>query len=204
MYFLPPEKLEKVYKPKDPPMIRVNLFKRKIESKDKARFANYREDFETIVNAGVALEVTCCADISFPLLGSAKRNLVKLYMNDVGILTSLLYRYNVKALREDVPHVNLGNVYECVTAMQLSSNGHTQYYADNKKIGEVDFLIDDYDSLGTRIIEVKSGKDFRNHRALDGFLESRENVEGIVLSNDGDLIRKGKVTYLPVYMSMFL
>ena len=78
------------------------------------------------------------------------------------------------------------------------------HYADNKKVGEVDFLIDDYDSLGTRIIEVKSGKDFRNHRALDRFLESRENVEGIVLSNDGDLIRKGKVTYLPVYMSMFL
>lgn len=180
------------------------IYAKDIESKEKARFANYREDFETIVGAGVALEVTCCADISFPLLDSARRNMVKLYMNDVGVLTALLYGYGVKALREDVPHVNLGNVYECVTAMQLSSNGHTLYYADNKKVGEVDFLIDDHGSLGTVIIEVKSGKDFRNHRALNNFLDSRDNVEGIVLSNDGGIVRNGKVTYLPIYMSMFL
>ena len=69
------------------------ILRRKIESqiaksKDRARFANYREDFETIVSSGVALETVCCADLSFPLLNSAKRNMVKLYMNDVGILSA--------------------------------------------------------------------------------------------------------------------
>ena len=180
------------------------IYAKDIESKDKARFANYREDFETIIRSGVALETLCCSDISFPLLNTAKRNMVKLYMNDVGILTALLYRYNIKPLRDDVPQINLGNVYECVTAMQLASNGHDLYYTDNKKIGEVDFVIDDYDTLGTVMIEVKSGKDFKNHKALDNFLKSNDSNEGIVLSNSGNVECNGKVRYLPIYMSVFL
>jgi len=180
------------------------IYAKDIESKDKARFANYREDFETIIRSGVALETLCCSDVSFPLLDTAKRNMVRLYMNDVGILTALLYRYNVKPLRDDVPQINLGNVYECVTAMQLASKGHDLYYTDNKKVGEVDFVIDDYDSLGTVLIEVKSGKDYRSHKALDNFLRSDDTMKGVVLSNSGNVECDGRIRYLPVYMSGFL
>jgi len=180
------------------------IYAKDIESKDKARFANYREDFETIVSSGVALETVCCADLSFPLLNSTKRNMVKLYMNDVGILSALLYKYNIKPLRDSVPHINLGNVYECVVAMQLASNGHSLYYTDNKKAGEVDFVIDDYNTLSTILIGVKSEKDFRKHRALDNLMENTESLSGIVLSNNGKTETVGKLTYLPIYLSVFL
>ena len=57
-----------------------------------------------------------------------------------------------------------------------------------------------------RELESRYFKDFVELNMVEDYAGPRifENVEGIVLSNDGDLIRKGKVTYLPVYMSMFL
>lgn len=54
-------------------------------------------------------------------------------------------------------------------------------------------------------IEVKPGKNYYRHNALDNVLESAEFKipEGIVLSGD-NVERKGLVTYLPIYMTMFL
>ena len=88
--------------------------------------------------------------------------------------------------------------------MQLASKGHDLYYTDNKKVDEVDFVIDDYDSLGTILIEVKSGKDYRSHKALDNFLRSDDTMKGVVLSNSGNVECDGRIRYLPVYMSGFL
>lgn len=80
-----------------------------------------------------------------------------------GLLTFILYRNNVKPLREDMPQINLGNVYECFAASQLSVNGHRLFNMDNKTYGEVDYLIDDYESLSVTALEIKSGKDYRKH-----------------------------------------
>ena len=184
---------------------RKRIFARDIEGKIGARFEHYKDDFDDLVSSGVVLMVTCCTDPKFRLLESAKRNLLKLYLADVGILTALLYRYNVKPLREDIPQINLGNVYECVTAIQLKSNGRELYYYDKKNIGEIDFLIDDYDNLTVIPIEVKSGKDYWKHNALDRYLETKNSPEvAVVLSNDGRIRREGKIRYLPIYSLMIL
>lgn len=181
------------------------IYAKDIESKDKARFANYREDFETLVCSGVVLETVCCANPAFRLLESAKRNMVKLYMADIGLLTAILYRYNVTPFISEQSPVNLGNVYETVVAIELASNGHDLFYTDNKRLGEVDFLVDDYDTLGVKMLEVKSGKDFRNHRSLDNYLGSDNGTsQGIVLSNNPQVERTGDVTYMPIYMSTFI
>lgn len=54
-------------------------------------------------------------------------------------------------------------------------------------------------------IEVKSGKDFKKHQALDKFIEEKEFKveEGYVLSNN-NIVKEGKITYLPIYMTMFI
>ena len=58
--------------------------------------------------------------------------------------------------------VNLGSAYETAAAMELIAHGHELYYFDSKKVGEVDFLINDYDNLSILPIEIKSGKDQTN------------------------------------------
>lgn len=183
---------------------RKRIFAKDIEGKEHARFSDYKDDFDNLVDSGVVLQVTCCTNPVFPLRESSKRNLLKLYLCDVGILTYLLYRYNVKPLREDTPQVNLGNVYECVAAMQLSANGHALYYCDNKKNGEIDYLVDDYDNLSVKALEIKSGKDYKRHNAIDRLMKDNEGYHGIVLSNSGTVESEGNITYLPIYALMFI
>ena len=102
--------------------------------------------------------------------------------------------------------VNLGAVYELVVASELKAHGHNLFYYDNKANGEVDFLIDNYNNLSVTPIEVKSGKDYTIHCAINRFLKNKSyNVKfGYVLSNNRIIINKDNLIYLPIYMIMFL
>ena len=142
----------------------------------------------------------------FPLIESAGKNLLKLYLNDVGLLTNLLYRNNINAILGDERSVNLGSVYESVVAQELRTHDNNLFYYDNKVRGEVDFLIDDYDLLSVVPIEVKSGKDYTVHSALNLFVSNDEYSikQGIVLSNERDVFADGKIIYMPIYYVMFL
>lgn len=175
-----------------------------IENKP-ARGDQYLEEIDYLVSAGVALEVKAVSNPVFPLVQSSRKNLVKLYLNDVGILTSVLYMNNVKAILSDEKSVNLGSVYENVVAMELASLGHRLFYYDNRQKGEIDFLIDNYSNLSVLPIEVKSGKDYKRHNAISSFVKTKKgDLRGIVLSNSGTVENRDGLLYLPVYMCMFL
>lgn len=60
------------------------------------------------------------------------KNLLKLYYNDVGLLTNRLYANNIKPLLEDIKSINLGSVYESVVAQELKAHGHKLFYYDNR------------------------------------------------------------------------
>lgn len=163
-----------------------------IEGGDK-RWKDYADEIDYLIGSGIALDVKAIASPSFPLVESASKNLVKLYLNDVGILTNILYQYNVSAVLEDVVSVNLGSVYESVVSSELKAHGFELFYYDNKAKGEVDFIVDDYDQLSVLPIEVKSGKDYQIHRALNAFAanEDYKIKRGIVLSNERIVHSKG-------------
>ena len=175
----------------------------KIESK-KVKLDKYEDEFEYLTNAGVALEVSAITDVKFPLVQSTTKNLLKLYLNDVGILTGILYGNNINAVMGDIPSINLGAIYETVVASELNAHGKKLYYYDNRLKGEVDFLIDDYDALTVVPIEVKSGRDFKIHSALNNLQKTGSVQTGIVLSNSPEITQKGNTLYLPVYFVMFL
>ena len=151
------------------------------------------------------MEVKAISNPVFPLIESSGKNLLKLYLNDVGILTDILYRHNIRAILDDNKSINLGTVYESVVASELKAHGFNLFYYDNRNKGEVDFLIDDYDDLSVVPIEVKSGKDYTVHSALNHFVSNEEYgiKKGYVLSNAREVTNKGKITYLPIYYIMF-
>jgi len=179
---------------------------KEIEDTKGKRFADYQDEFDYLIHAGIALEVKAISTPVFPLIESSGKNLLKLYLNDVGILTNILYRHNIRAVLDDVKSINLGTVYEAVVASELRAHGFNLFYYDNRSKGEVDYLIDDYDSLSVVPIEVKSGKDYTVHSALNHFLSNEEYgiKKGYVLSNEREVVQKGKITYLPIYYVMFL
>ncbi|MBO5454790.1 MAG: ATP-binding protein [Clostridia bacterium] len=176
-----------------------------IENKKGKRFSDYKDEFDYLINAGISLEVKAISNPVFPLIESSGKNLIKLYLNDVGILTNILYKNNITAILNDLKSINLGSVYESVVASELKAHGFNLFYYDNKSKGEVDYLIDDYDSLSVVPIEVKSGKDYTRHSALSHFLSNDEyNIKsGYVLSNSDKVTQKGKITYMPIYYIMF-
>lgn len=169
------------------------------------QYSDYAEEFEYLTNSGVVLQVRAISNPKFPLLESESKNLLKLYLSDVGLLTNLLFGTNVNAVLGDVLSINLGSVYESVVAQELHAHGFQLHYYDNKQRGEVDFLIDDYDSLTVLPIEVKSGKDYKVHSALDRFIATPDYhiCRAVVLSNEQKVYDDKGITYMPVYYVMF-
>lgn len=177
-----------------------------IRDKKGDRFDNYQEEFEYLISSGTTLSVNAITNPRYPLAESVRKNLLKLYLNDVGLLTARLYGSNIQPVLNDHRSINLGSVYECVVAQELKSHGHRLFYYDNRQKGEVDFLIDNNAEISVMPVEVKSGKDYTVHSALTRLLENQEyNIcSGVVLSNEREVRTTGKVIYMPVYYVMFL
>lgn len=177
-----------------------------IQDKKGDRFENYTEEFEYLVSSGIALAVNAISNPHYPLSESVHKNLLKLYHNDVGLLTAKLFKLSIKAILETEKSVNLGSVYESVVAQELVAHGHPLFYYDNKAKGEVDYIIDDSDKCRVLPVEVKSGKDYRVHSALNTMVSDPEYRidEAVVLSNERKVMLKKKVLYMPVYFVMFM
>ncbi len=92
----------------------------------------------------------------------------------------------------DEKSINLGSVYETVVASELIAHGHKLFYYDNRNKGEVDYFIDDYDSLSAVPIEVKSGKDYTVHSALNTFVKNEDYhiKKAFVVSNERKVTQK--------------
>lgn len=177
-----------------------------IKDRKGDRFDNYQEEFEYLISSGITLSVNAITNPRYPLAESARKNLLKLYFNDVGLLTSRLYTNNIQPVLNDNRSINLGSVYETVVAQELRAHGHKLFYYDNRQKGEVDFLIDNHNRMSVMPVEVKSGKDYTVHSALTKLLEEPEYniLSGVVFSNEREVKKVGKVIYMPIYYVMFL
>lgn len=168
-----------------------------------AKFNRIESSFLWLVNAGVALPVYNVEEPKVPLLLARSRNLFKLFQSDVGILACQYAEgIQLRIINAD-KDINYGSVYENVVAQELVAHGITPYYYNNKQRGEIDFVIE----LEGRVlpIEVKSGKDYEQHRALSNIMNCPEyNLPNAVVLNNDNLKVVGKIVYAPIYMVMFI
>ena len=129
-------------------------------------------DFLWLKDAGVAIPVYNINEPKLPLIISENRNLFKLFFSDVGILTNQ-YSDQVKiAILNKEKSINNGALFENVVAQELLANGFNLYYFNNKKQGELDFVIE-LDGKVTPL-EIKSGKDYKKHCALENVLKEKK------------------------------
>ena len=178
---------------------------KKIEDAPKASMGRYQDEFDYLLSSGCVLGAKAISNPVFPLCESASKNLIKLYYNDVGLLTNLLYKNNIDAVLNKDSGVNLGSVYETACAMELSAHGHDLYYFDSKKVGEVDLLINDYENTSILPIEIKSGNDQNNFRAIPKLVREPYNLQkGYIFGNENGISSKSNLVTFPIYMIMFL
>ena len=190
-----------------------NLIPAELNSKNKRfilknlnenfKFSRYEHSFLWLKEAGVALPVYCAQEPEIPLLLSKSTNLFKLFLSDVGLLASMYADgLQIKILNKE-KDINFGAVYENAVAQELRAHGFDLYYFNSKKQGELDFLIEYQGAVLP--IEVKSGKSYERHRALDNVLKNKcyGIRKAIVFCNDNVRV-KDKVMYCPVYLAGFL
>ncbi|MBO6156157.1 MAG: ATP-binding protein [Succinivibrio sp.] len=171
--------------------------------KSGVKFDRYENSFLWLKDAGVALPVYNVETPKIPLKLSKSRSLFKLFMSDVELLASEYSQgIQLKIISGD-DKLNYGAIFENYIAQELTACEHDLYYYNNKKRGELDFLIE-YDGE-VLPIEVKSGKDYKVHRALSNIMDCGEfNLNRALIFNNSNLKVEGKLTYAPIYMAMFL
>ncbi len=170
---------------------------------DNARFYKYETSFTWLKNSGVGLFVHNVDNPIYPLRASKERTLFKLFLSDVGLLTYKLFNGNQAEILNGNSNLNYGAVYEAVVAQELEAHNFELYYNSDKKRGEIDFLIERNNKVIP--IEVKSGKDYKRHSALNQLMMNKEfNYEKAYVLCNGNLEKKEKITYLPIYMISFI
>ena len=179
------------------------------ELNEKARFSKYEDSFLWLRDAGVAIPAYNVEEPRVPLLLNKQRNLFKLFLNDVGLLAAM-YGGNIQArLLSPNPNINFGSVFENLVAQELYAHGfseaqqHSLYYFNSKKQGELDFVVEYAGNVLP--IEVKSGKDYVRHNALNNVINNTdyEISQAYVLCNNNISV-DGKIVYLPIYMITFM
>lgn len=167
------------------------------------KFSRYQNSFLWLKNAGVALPTFCVTEPTVPLTLNKSANLFKLFLSDVGLLAAMyMDGIQLKLLNRE-KDINFGSVYENAAAQELKAHGYDLYYFNSKKQGELDFVIERGGDVLP--IEIKSGKDYQRHAALDNVMENRDYAIPTACVFQNDNIRvDGRIVYLPIYMLMFL
>ena len=171
--------------------------------KNGLHFDRVENTFLWLKNSGVSIATFNSSEPRIPLKLNEKKSLFKLYLSDVGMLTSEYGMTTKNMLIVKDKNLNAGGIFENAVAQELHAKGFELYYYNSNRLGELDFVIE-YKNTALPI-EIKSGKDYTIHSAMNNCLKNPEYKmeEGIVFAQ-GNVSKVGKVTYLPIYMVMFL
>lgn len=167
------------------------------------KFNRYENSFLWLKDAGVALPVYNVDAPVIPLLASKNTNVFRLFSSDAGLLTSAYPTETKMELINKNGEVNNGAHFENAVAQQLTANGFEPYFCKKKNLGEMDFAIE----MDGKIIpiEVKSGKAYKSHKALDNFMSvSDYHFEKAYIFSTGNVERESNMIYLPIYMCYLL
>lgn len=167
------------------------------------QYSRSENNFVWLMESGVVLPVYNVVEPTIPLMLNEKSSLFKLFLSDVGMLTTMYGRTSKIKLLENNEDINNGALYENVIAQELKAHNFNLYYYNSKKYGEIDFVIEHKGKILP--IEVKSGKNYMRHSALNNVMEiSNYSIDEAYVLSNYNVEKKGKLTYLPIYMIMFI
>ena len=167
------------------------------------KFDRYENSFLWLKDAGVVLPVYNVDAPVITLMTSKSSNVFRLFSSDIGLLTSAYPAETKIELINKNAEVNNGAHFENAVAQQLTANGFEPYFCKKKNIGEMDFAIE----MSGKVIpiEVKSGKAYKSHKALDNFMNVTDyHLNKAYVFSVENVETDGNITYLPIYMCYLL
>lgn len=175
-------------------------FQYKVVSKE-GNARRYENCLNWLVDAGM---IKMCVNVStplFPLVAYEKPDQFKVYVTDIGLLTSLYgYETQVALLKDTLTGPAKGGIYENLVFDMLIKRGFVlNYFKNDKNTQEIEFI---YAKDGSVIpIEVKSKNGATV--SLNNFISDYQPPYAYKLISGNLGANETKIT-LPLYMAMFL
>ena len=160
----------------------------------------YEGSLMWLYDAGI---INFCYNLSIPELpleGNSIENQFKVYMNDTGLLLSMLEEGSGKDIIDGNLGIYKGAIYENIIAETFTKLRKKLYYFHFKDNIEIDFFIRK-NNVATAI-EVKSADNTKS-KSMDSIINNWKVKYGIKLSSK-NIGGKENVDSYPLYMAMFL
>lgn len=168
----------------------------------KGTSEKYFGALEWLKDAGI---VSFCYNLkspSAPLEGNKSLDAFKVYMNDTGLLVSMLDDGTQAEILNGNLGIYKGAIYENVIADILHKSGKNLYYFDYNSTLEIDFFIRFNGHITA--VEVKSADNTKS-KSLNSVINNWGVEQGIKLSSKNLGINStNNVLSLPIYMAMLL
>lgn len=167
------------------------------------RFERSEDDFIWLEKAGVAMSAYNTSEPIVPLQLNEKSSLFKFFLSDVGLLTSMYGKATKLKILNNEEDINCGAIYENVASQELLAHKYKLFYYNTKSQGEVDLMIEYQGDVLP--IEIKSGKTYQRHSALNNLLKIENyKIDQVFVFNNYNVEVKDKIVYYPIYMLMFI
>lgn len=170
---------------------------------------NLNDEFLWLTNASVSIPVYNVTEATLPLQLASERKTLKLFVNDIGLLDSMLFSTGIREnLLNKKKEINYGAPYENVVAQELKAHGFNEkiFYYNSKKHGEVDFIVEYNNEVLP--IEIKSGKPdelkIYNHTALNNLINMYSIDKAFVFGECNVVKETSVITQFPIYMISFI
>ena len=181
---------------------------------------DYEETFFWLSDSMICNECFLCTDPNIGLSLNEKRNYVKCYMGDTGLLLTHTFdesdenqtSYH-KELLSDKLSINKGMFFENIVAQMLVANGHKLYFytrynkEKHRNDIEIDFLLTTGNKLSQKLIpiEVKSSKSYKVESMIRFIEKYKERIDEAYIIHPKNLsIREDGIICIPAYMAFCL
>ena len=144
-----------------------------------ARSRDYESAMQWLISSTMIYKCNLLKSIQIPPKAYADEEYFKLYLSDVGLLTSLLeIQYNDILL--DNSFLYKGNIAENYVVTQLVRNGLSLYYWKSNSDAEIDFIL--YNEDGLIPIEVKASDNITS-KSLNSYMKQYNPKYAIRISS---------------------
>ena len=164
-----------------------------------ARSRDYESAMQWLISSNMVYKCNLLKSIQIPPKAYCDDETFKLYLSDVGLLTSLLeIKYNDILL--DNPFLYKGNIAENYIAQTFVRNNITLYYWKSKSDAEVDFIL--YNEDGLIPVEVKASSNVMS-KSLSNYIK-RYNPKYSIRISTKNFGYENNIKSIPLYAAFLI
>ena len=163
---------------------------------NKSKFSQFEGPIDWLIKTGLVIPVYLIEQPAIPLKSRSRKNMVKLYLFDIGLMGTLAGIPYESILKQDYGSYK-GYIAENYVAQELVSGGIRELFFWQGKTSEIEFLISVKDQILP--VEVKSGSRTRT-RSLEVYQKKYNPLISAVISSKK--VRKTDARiYIPLYIA---